>query len=75
MALYDFEWTDGFLGSKLTHYRWMAAGGKERGVITYVGNEVKFQNGFGAWLPMIYECDYDPNNSLLLDVRIEAGRL
>ncbi len=45
---FDFEWTDG-LGEKFDR------AGNDAG-ITYMGNFVQFQNGFGAWSIMNYEC-------------------
>ena len=71
-AKYSFEWTDGFFGSKLTRYRWK---NKPKGIVTYIGDRIKFQNGFGAWQNMIYECDYDPDNDSVLDVKVRTGRL
>lgn len=43
--------------------------------MTVIGDRVKFQNGFGAWAPMIYECDIDPASERILDVRVSQGRL
>lgn len=71
-AQYDAEWTDGMLDPKLTHYRWLD---HEAGTVTFLGDKVKFQNGFGAWSPMIYECDFDPETESITDVRVHAGRL
>lgn len=50
-ARYDYEWT-----------AWLdrfPQRGREGSVIVLAGNEVKFQNGFGAWQQMSYRCDYD----------------
>ena len=43
-------------------------------MITYRGDKIKFQNGFGAWSWYIYECDYDLKNEKVIDVRAEPGR-
>ncbi len=72
MAKYDYEWTDGFLDVKFSHYRWKDI---ENGIVTVIGDKIKFQNGFGAWSPMIYQCDVDPVTKTVLDVRVSAGRL
>lgn len=72
MAKYDQRWTDGMLEPKFSHYRWRDQG---RGLITYIGDKAQFQNGFGAWSNMIYECDYDPTTDRIADVRIRQGRL
>ena len=56
-AKYDYEWTDGWLGAKLTKFRWKS---RKTGVISYYGDQIKFQNGFGAWMRIGYWCDYNP---------------
>lgn len=72
MARYDFEWTDGWLGGKFTHFRWK---NQKKGIVTYIGDEIKMQNGFGAWQKQIYSCDFDPSTDLVLDANVEAGRI
>ena len=57
MAKYDYEWTDGWLGAKLERFRWKD---RKAGTLSYTGNKVKFQNGFGAWQHITYWCHYDP---------------
>lgn len=71
LAKYQSEWTDGFAEQKFPYYRW----GGRAGVVTYYGGAIKFQNGFGAWQNMVYECDFDIRRDQPLDVRAEAGRL
>lgn len=71
-ARYDHEWTDGILEPKFSHYRWQ---NKETGVVTVIGDKIKMQNGFGAWMHMTYECDVNPANNIVLDVRVREGRL
>ena len=56
-AKYDYEWTDGWLGTKLTRFGWKK---RKEGVLAYYGDQIKFQNGFGAWVRMAYWCDYNP---------------
>jgi hypothetical protein len=72
LAKYQAEWTDGFLETKFSHYRWK---NKDAGVVTYIGDKVKFQNGFGAWQMMLYECDFDTNTKESVDARARPGRL
>lgn len=72
LAKYSHEWTDGILEPKFSHFRWKD---KSSGIITYIGDKVKFQNGYGAWSNMVYECDFDPTNNSVLDVRVRPGRL
>ncbi|MBR8654225.1 zinc ribbon domain-containing protein [Achromobacter sp. Marseille-Q0513] len=72
LAKYDFKWTDGFLESKFDRFRWKD---KNSGVITYLGDKVQFQNGFGAFTTVTYECDLAKDNKTVLDVRAKEGRL
>ncbi|ADZ72389.1 hypothetical protein [Polymorphum gilvum] len=72
LAKYDAEWVDGIFEPKFSHYRWRD---KDRGVVTMIGDKVRFQNGFGAWMRMTYECDVDPSTDRVLDVRVLEGRL
>lgn len=72
LAQYSHEWTDGMLEPKFSHYRWKNI---DKGVVTYIGDKIKFQNGFGAWQNYVYECDFDPVTDTILDVRAQAGRL
>ena len=53
-------------------FRWK---NEDRGILTYIGDKIRFQNGFGAWQDMIYECDYDPSTKSAMDVRVRPGRL
>lgn len=72
MAKHDFEWTDGMLEPKFSHYRWRDP---EAGTITLIGDKIKMQNGFGAWTHMTYECDFNPISDSVVDVRVAEGRL
>jgi hypothetical protein len=72
MAKYDYEWTDGLLDMKFSHYKWRDI---DAGTVTVLGDKVKFQNGFGAWANMVYECDVNPSNGMIIDVRVSNGRL
>ena len=67
LALYDYEWTDGWLGAKFDRFAWKE---REAGTIAYRGSEIKFQNAFGAWRRSSYWCDYDPNTQTVLDARV-----
>jgi len=72
LAKYDYEWTDGMLDMKFSHYRWKD---QSKGVVTYIGDKIKFQNGFGAWQNYIYECDFDTLSKAVVDVRARSGRI
>ncbi len=72
LAKYSFEWTDKTLETKFSHFRWMD---ESKGYLTYIGDKIKFQNGFGAWQNYVYECDIDTETKTVFDVRTEPGRL
>ena len=72
LALNDHKWTDGMFEPKFSKFRWADI---DQGIITYIGDKIKFQNGFGAWKNYIYECDYDPIKKVSLEVRAVVGRL
>jgi hypothetical protein len=72
LAKYDFEWTDGWTGLKFTRYRWKNL---QNSVVSYIGDAIKFQNGFGAFQNHIYVCDFDTNSGLVVDASARPGRL
>ncbi len=72
LAKNNFEWTDGLLEPKFSHYRWRD---QEKGIVTHIGDKIKYQNGFGAWTYYIYECDLAADGKSVLDVRARPGRL
>jgi hypothetical protein len=69
-AKHAFEWTDGVLEPKMSHYRWKD---RRHGVVTFIGDKMRMQNGFGAWNPVTYECDFDGSN--VLGVRVQSDRM
>lgn len=72
LAMYEMRWNAGE-GSRLTHFRWTDR--DSLGWVTYIGDKASFQNGFGAWQNMVYECDYDPAKKRILDARARPGRM
>lgn len=72
LALYTMEWTDGILEPKFSRFRWSPLGD---GILVYIGDTARFQNGFGAWQNMVYECTYDPATEQALDANARPGRL
>ncbi len=56
LAKYDHKWTDGMFETKFAYYKKDVS---SPGVLTVLGDKIKFQNGFGAWKKMEYWCDYD----------------
>lgn len=71
-AKFSYEWTDRWYEPKFSHFRWSD---KANSTVTFIGDKIRFQNGFGAWQDMIYECDYDPSTKAILDARVRPGRL
>lgn len=72
LAKYSHKWTDSTLELKFYKYRWAD---KSKGTVTYIGDRIQFQNGFGAFQNHVYECDFDPATNRVLNVRAEPGRL
>ena len=72
LAKHSVKWTDGTLEPKFSRFRWQK---KDEASITFIGDKAQFQNGFGAFTPVIYECDLDGEQSRVLDVRVREGRL
>lgn len=71
LARNDFEWTGWSIG-RFSRYRWK---NKSKGIVTYIGDQIKFQNGFGAWIYHTYECDFDTNSRTPISVKARQGRL
>ncbi|MGF6664984.1 hypothetical protein QF000_006652 [Paraburkholderia atlantica] len=72
LATHSVRWTDGTFDTKFSRFRWAD---KAAGTITYVGDKAEFQNGFGAFTPVTYECDLASDNKTVLAVRAHEGRL
>lgn len=72
LATHSVRWTDGTFEMKFSRFRWAD---QKAGVITYLGDKAEFQNGFGAYTPVTYECDLAPDNKTVIDARVREGRL
>lgn len=72
LAKHAVRWTDGSLGPKFSRGRWLDA---SQGMVTMIGDKAEFQNGFGAWTPVVYECDLNKDQNAVLAVRVKEGRL
>lgn len=67
------RWTDGTLEPKFSRFRWKD---EKAGVITFFGDKAQFQNGFGAYINVIYSCDLAmKQDSKVLSVNAVEGRL
>ncbi len=69
---YTMEWTDGMLEPKFSHYAWA---NKEKSIVAYIGDRAKFQNGFGAWVDVVYRCHYDPASKTVVNAQVNQGHL
>jgi hypothetical protein len=56
LALYGFEWTNGWLESKFPKYITSTI---EPYVLTISGDRIRFQNGFGSYTTVSYRCNYN----------------
>ncbi len=72
LAKNNHEWTDTWLDAKFSHSKWID---QEKGLIAYLGDKIKFQNGFGGWQYYTYECAIDPRTATLISVHANPGRL
>lgn len=72
LAKWDHEWTDGMLELKFSHYRWKD---QKAGIVDFIGDKLKMQNGFGAWQNVIYVCTFSTDPEVVLEVSAEPGRL
>ncbi|CAH5825241.1 hypothetical protein [Klebsiella pneumoniae] len=70
-AKYDYEWTDGFLELPFSHMRNDPANHQ----MTFIGDKVKFTNGFNAKSTMTYYCTFDYQTKQVVDLKLENGKL
>lgn len=71
-ARFDHEWTDSWTKPTFSFFAWRD---EAAGVMTYFGDQLKLQNGFGAWAKMSYSCDFDMDAGIAVAVTISEGRL
>lgn len=76
LSKYSYEWTNTIIENKFSKYIWRD---QSKGYITYLGDNIRFQNMYGAMENYVYECDMiiDPNSDFpqLQSVRVRPGRL
>ena len=67
LAKYKFEWMSrfGINFNKKTYWK-----NVDQGVLTYAGDELYFQNAFGASVRVRYECDFNTLLAMVAGVRI-----
>jgi hypothetical protein len=72
LAKNNFRLVDTWTQSKFDRFRWK---NQKAGIITYIGDKIEMQNGFGAYLPVSYECDFMAGIETVADARVKQGRL
>ncbi|WP_146186239.1 zinc ribbon domain-containing protein [Limnohabitans sp. WS1] len=74
LAKHDVKWTDTLLDSKFSRYRWR---NQDKRIATLIGDKAQFQNGFGAYTKIIYECDVQQTGDkwAVLGARVKEGSL
>ncbi|EMD1178637.1 hypothetical protein VP758_005268 [Vibrio harveyi] len=60
------KWVDISNERRFSHYRWF----EDSMIITYIGNNIKIENGFGLWEQYSYECDYSLKEGGILALRL-----
>lgn len=70
-AKHEFEWTDGMMTPMFSHFRLNEANKQ----IIFIGDKVKFTNGFNAKTTMTYSCTYDLQGKKLINFGITEGKL
>ncbi len=70
-AKHEFEWTDSLTDTIFSHGRIDA----DKHQFTFIGDKVKFTNGFNAKTNMTYACTMDLKTKDIVDVRVTEGKL
>jgi hypothetical protein len=72
LAAFAPRWTLRPGESIFIDFIWLQA---EKGTITFLGKNAEFQDAAGRFGPVAYECDYDPGERQVLNVRaMTVGR-
>lgn len=71
-ARYAHEWMDSWSEPMFSRFVWHD---EAAGSMTYFGDRLRFQNGFGAWANVAYRCTYDTERDEVIEVRVLEGRL
>ena len=71
-AVMDIRWTDSFGRPTFMQLAWHRKGAK---TITVFGDELLFQNRFGAYIRMTYSCVIDVYGQKVLSHDVQEGRL
>ncbi len=69
---FSFRWTDGNFSQRFDKAVWLDSAS---GQMTYLGDEMEIQNEYGAWLQVVYECDYSAFSNRAMAARLGFGSL
>lgn len=64
----SYRWTNSTFESK---FPILVAHKSKNGFVMAYGENVQFQNGFGSWRNVVYECTYDALNEAVFSVRVK----
>lgn len=70
-AKFEYEWTDGMLDPMFSHGRI----DPKKNELTFIGDKVKFTNGFNAKTNMTYSCSLNLKTKEVTDFNIAQGKL
>ena len=70
MAKYNHKWTNGPLEPKFSRRKWFDA---EKLHISYLGDKITLQNGYGAWDNQKYSCVFDTLTNTVIKVGVLHG--
>lgn len=66
ISKWDYKIGESSFSPIFSRFRWSDSTKKQ---IIYVGDQAKFQNGFGAWQRVSYECTFDLSSQKPVDAR------
>lgn len=72
MATHSVKWTDGTFEMKFSRFRFTDT---THETLTFVGDKAEFQNGFGAYTPVVYRCTMANDHRTVTNVVVNEGRL
>jgi hypothetical protein len=70
-AKYDYAWDTSTAEARFTRAI-LHNNGKQ---VSYLGDAIKFQNGFGAWVRHSYSCNFDVASKSVVKLVVNEGRL
>lgn len=71
-AIHEVKWKDDAPMGMFSRVGW---GDAKHQAVRYIGDDAYFQNGFGAYDPVMYSCIFDPQSARVVNVDVLQGRL